>query len=73
MSAWVLVVSTAWQIYSGGIWSPAMSVSMQEFNSQLACARAADAVRAQVNAQISDFYGKGRTSVHAICLPKDAK
>ncbi|WP_250467645.1 hypothetical protein [Caballeronia sp. GAFFF2] len=73
MNAWILVVSTAWNFYSGGIWAPATSVAMQEFGSQLACAKAADTVRAQVKAQTEELYGSSRASVHALCVPKDAK
>lgn len=73
MNTYILIVTTAWQFYSTGVWSPATSVSMQEFGSQLACGRAADVVRSQIAAQTAELYGKDHLSVHAICLPRDAK
>jgi hypothetical protein len=72
MSAWILIVTTAWQFYSTGYHEAPVAVSMQEFSSQLACGRAADVVRAQVIAQTKDMM-IGQSSTHAICVPKDAK
>jgi hypothetical protein len=73
VGAWILIVSTAWQFYATGILSVPLTVSMQEFSSQLACAKAADVVRTQVKVQAADFSGSNRSSVRAICVPKDAK
>jgi hypothetical protein len=73
MSAWVLIATTAWQLYSGGVWTPAISVAMQEFATQSACGRAADAMRSQIAEQVSGYYGKDRASVRAICVPKEVK
>jgi hypothetical protein len=73
MTAWILIVSSAYQFYASSHYAVPVQISMQEFSSQLACGRAADVVRAQAAAQSAEFSMRGETSVHAVCVPKESK